>query len=487
MSLMIEDRELLRQFVRDAARAALDELIRRHLGVVYSSALRQTGDRHLAEDVTQAVFLVLAEKGRTIRTPEAVGGWLLSVTHCAAVNAMKKRANERKHERLAARPEMIQAAADQWSQVGPLLDAELNRLAGKDRDAVVLRFFHDRSFVEIGAELGLSEEAARKRVVRALKRLRELLARRGVSVQEGALMTAIAANAAQPVPGHLLGSTIAATAHGAAATQTVSIAKGAMNMMAWAKAKMVGAITAAILLAALGGIFVAKSIAQMQMQVPANGTVMLTGPNVPNSAPAAEAPPDDAVYHFVLGSQDMLDLDTPLVTSIRVQWPNGMKPAELNAWIAPLNKAEQQWRSAAGIDIGILNFTTVITAPGVEASKTGPGGFSSWNIVSYGKAVVTPLTSEQWDNPDAVAIQSTIEDWDKEHPLVIPGDGAEEKSITLATTGLPFVYGCRTVAGGISLFRITDLRAGGGRTDSRATIEVKKILPAPTTQPANPG
>ena len=161
---MSDDRRLLSQYVETGSRKALQELIQRYLGLVYSSALRQVRDPNLAEDVTQAAFLVLTQKARTIRNGVAVGGWLLAVTRCVVVTVMRKQAIQNKHEQCAAKPEVLEAEAvgQEWKEIAPLLDAELNRLGQVDRDALVLRFFQDRSFAEIGVELGFSEEGARK-------------------------------------------------------------------------------------------------------------------------------------------------------------------------------------------------------------------------------------------------------------------------------------------------------------------------------------
>jgi RNA polymerase sigma factor (sigma-70 family) len=255
---MSHDQDLLHQYVRQASRPALDELIRRHLDLVHSSALR---DPHLAEDVTQAVFLILAQKAQTIRHGVALGGWLLSVTRHASVNAMKKQATRTHHEFLAARPETAEAAqpdAD-WNQVAPLLDKELNRLPGIDRDAVVLRFFQERTFAQVGEELGLSEAAAKKRVQRALERLRGLLSRRGVSLSAAAIGVAVTGRAAQAAPMHLLAAATAAIAAPPAAPAT--ILGETLHMMAWANAKLIGSIAAAFLLV-VAAVVAASAITQ---------------------------------------------------------------------------------------------------------------------------------------------------------------------------------------------------------------------------------
>ncbi len=280
---MSEDRRWLREYGEGGSRAALEELIGRHLGLVYSSALRQVRDAHLAEDVTQAVFLVLTQKGRTIRRGEAVGGWLLAVTRAVSVNAMKKRAVQKKHEFQAARPEATQAVDDQWEHIAPFLDRVLNRLADKDRDAIVLRFFQGRSFAEIGVELGLSEEAAPKRVGRALERMRMRLDHPRHPLTAGALGVAIGGHAVQAPPMHLLAGTIAASL-GGHTPLSASLAKGAIKMIVWTKAKLVGAMAVSILAASVGAVAVTHALTPP----PDAGPVATTREKTPTPAAAGD-------------------------------------------------------------------------------------------------------------------------------------------------------------------------------------------------------
>jgi len=260
---MSDDQRLLKEYLEKGSRNALQELIQRYLVLVHSSALRQVRDPNLAEDVTQAAFLVLTQKARTIRDGVAIGGWLLSVTRCVVATVMRKQTIKKKHEQLAARPEVLEAAADDWEEIAPRLDVELNRLGQVDRDAVVLRFFQDRSFAEIGMELGLSENAARKRVGRALERLRARLARRCMSpnLTTGTLGVAIGAFAMQAAPNHLSAATIAASV-GSATPHCVSIAKGAIEIIAWTKAKLVGMVAATFLMGSTGAAVTVHAIAR---------------------------------------------------------------------------------------------------------------------------------------------------------------------------------------------------------------------------------
>lgn len=282
---MSEDQRLLHEYVALESREALEELIRKHLALVYSAALRQVRDSHLAEDVTQAVFLVLSQKAKSIRNGVAVGGWLLSVTRYVSVNAMKKQSIHRTHEELAARPEIAQAN-ESWDDVADQLDEELNSLASLDRDAIVLRFFQDRSFTQIGAELGMSADAARKRVSRALDRLRGRLARRVPSITAVALSGAIASRgvcAVSAIPNHLMAGTLAACA-GNPTPYCVLLSKGAIKMIAWTKAKLVGALAACVLFGGTGVVMMSQAVGQ----------------EAPPATPAATATPAPAVEQVVV-------------------------------------------------------------------------------------------------------------------------------------------------------------------------------------------
>ena len=298
---MSEDQRLLREFTESGSRQALEELIRRHLPLVYSAAVRQVRNSHLAEDVTQAVFLVLTQKASTIRNGVALAGWLLAVTRCTCVNAMKKQAIHKKYELLAAKPEVGAAALDQWANIAPLLDGELNRLATLDRDAVVLRFFQDRSFAEIGAELGLTEEAARKRVTRALDRLRGRLSRNKDSLTCGLLATAIGSYAVLAVPSHVSAGMIAASV-GSPAPHCLSLAKGALKMLTYTKAKLVAAVAASVILGATGVVLIADTPASQ----PTSGTLIVGPQEAQSPAPAVSAPavpaaPAPAVSQVAVG------------------------------------------------------------------------------------------------------------------------------------------------------------------------------------------
>src|SRR5207248_1559226 len=183
----MDDTQLLHQYATSRSQAVFAHLVRRHVNLVYSAALRQMrGDHHRAEDVTQAVFIVLAKKARLIGPNVILGGWLLQTTGYAVKNLLRREARRKRHEHKAAQMNPIidndQAKNVAWDQIAPLLDECIRKLPAKSRDAIVLRFLEERSSEDVAARMGISEPAARQRVSRAVEMLRQRLLRRGVAV-----------------------------------------------------------------------------------------------------------------------------------------------------------------------------------------------------------------------------------------------------------------------------------------------------------------
>ncbi|HWA09395.1 MAG TPA: sigma-70 family RNA polymerase sigma factor [Opitutaceae bacterium] len=223
---MIDDAELLRRYAEDASEEAFAELVRRHLPLVYAAAWRQVGEPHRAEDVTQMVFTDLARKASSLRHRSVLISWLYTATHHAA--AKVRRTEQRRQAREQEAHVVEQLLSDvtppaDWERIRPVLDEAMNRLPEDDRAALLLRFFQGESFAGIGAALRLTEEAARKRVERALDKLHGLLAAHGITSTAAALTVVLANQPAVAVPAGLATSAIAAafsaaTAKGGALT-----------------------------------------------------------------------------------------------------------------------------------------------------------------------------------------------------------------------------------------------------------------------------
>lgn len=200
---MNSDSELLRCHLEEKSEAAFRALVQRHVGLVYSVALRRVGgDAHLAEDVTQTVFNDLARKAPTLRDRATLGGWLYASAHFASAAVVRSERRRKAREFAAHDMQTTTSSADtdpDWSQLRPVIDDAIVELKDEEREAVALRFFQKQSFAEIGAALRVTEEAARKRVDRALDKLRATLERRGVTSTTTALgltLTAIGATSA---------------------------------------------------------------------------------------------------------------------------------------------------------------------------------------------------------------------------------------------------------------------------------------------------
>lgn len=301
----MEDSQLLHEYVEHHSEAAFARVVHRHMGMVYAACRRQVRDAHLAEDVAQAVFMILSRRARSIRPGTILAGWLYQVARYAAANANRIEANRRIHERQAAR--MAQdgsySAAEteaRWDVLEVYVDDALSKLPRRDRDALLLRYFQGQPIADVASALSVSEEAARKRINRALDRMRILLSGRVSVASGGVLHCVLAANAAQSAPASLVHATCAAVGPGASATApaaTIAIADRVARLMAWAHVKVA---LACMLVAALAA---AAGTAAVSTSGPASTSPALRTPvGIPTRARNTAQSDDDMV-------QSALELD----------------------------------------------------------------------------------------------------------------------------------------------------------------------------------
>lgn len=242
----MDDRQLLQEYIRSQSQEAFRQLVARHLPMVYSTARRIVHDGHLAEDVAQNVFATLVQKAAVLGASPIVGGWLYNTTRHLAMHAVRTEERRRQREQAAVAMQPLQTA-DETSRILEQLDPAMTQLDETERDALVLRFFEDRSLREVGQELAISEDAARMRVNRALEKLRTVFAIQGITVTSVLLAGVLAASTTTAVPAGLSAAILAAALAGGAAAATTATHTILMSMFS------VKTFTAAVGAALLAG------------------------------------------------------------------------------------------------------------------------------------------------------------------------------------------------------------------------------------------
>jgi RNA polymerase sigma factor (sigma-70 family) len=252
-----DDAALLQRYCDTRSHEAFGVLVERHVGWVLKLVRRHVRDPHLAEDVTQAVFIILARKAHTVPASRPLSAWLFRVARFAANDAVKQESRRRKRIQrvMQSRNEICGDNAD---TLGPEIDEAIACLSESDRQAILLRFFEDKSMAELGELLAISEVTAKKRVSRALQRLRKTLEKKGIRIASiAALMTMLAeaSSADASVGGLALASTTGQTSASANA-----IATSAMKTMAGAHLRLLAAMagTAVVAIALAAGLFMQR-------------------------------------------------------------------------------------------------------------------------------------------------------------------------------------------------------------------------------------
>lgn len=235
-----DDHSLLREYVEHDSGEAFATLVGRHVNMVYSVALRHVRNPHHAEEITQAVFVILAKKSRRLGQSVVLSGWLYLTARLTAVTFIRSEIRRTRREQEAYMQNTInENSPESWPQVAPHLDNAMASLREADRHAVVLRFFDGRSLRDVGNALGVSEDSAKKRIQRAVGKLRQFLVQRGVTLPVATLTAIISANSVEAAPAGLAkAATAVAAVQGATASSgMLALVNGTLKCMAWLKAK----------------------------------------------------------------------------------------------------------------------------------------------------------------------------------------------------------------------------------------------------------
>jgi RNA polymerase sigma factor (sigma-70 family) len=289
------DREALERYLGWRDPAAFAELVQRHGGMVLRVCQRVLNNPDDVEDAFQATFLVLVRKARSIAKWEALGSWLYGVAYRVARKARAEAARRQGHEKLAAGPATHQVGSEEdWFEVRPIIDEEVNRLPEKYRRPIVLCYFEGKTYEEAARLLGWPAGTASVRLARARELLRIRLTRRGLALSAGALAAGLAKEAVAAtelfLPGEAAGRTVLSFAAGGGTAdisiRVVALAKGVLKAMVAHKLKAVVAVLVAIGVSCIG----AGLVGRLAVETPAEAAdpqgKMLAGTEALPASPA---------------------------------------------------------------------------------------------------------------------------------------------------------------------------------------------------------
>ena len=297
----VNDTALTREYADRGSETAFAELVHRHINLVYSVALRYTGNSPDAQDVTQAVFIILAQKAASLRQRTTLTGWLYETTRFTARQVLRTRNRQQAREQEAYMESTLNDSNTEnlWRQLAPILEDAMSRLNEKERTLLALRFYENKSGAETAALLGIQEWAAHKRATRALEKLRKYFFKHGVTSTAATLGETISANSVQAAPALLAKTaTAVALAKGATASlSTLTLIQEALKMMARQKIKTTITIGAVVIMT--GG-FVAAVVSGHQIKpAPLDAVAFFKQ--------AISSPPD--VGSFIAGQRNLKPLE----------------------------------------------------------------------------------------------------------------------------------------------------------------------------------
>jgi RNA polymerase sigma factor (sigma-70 family) len=273
----MEDWQQLREYLENGSEAAFAALVNRHLGLVYSVALRKLGNPEDAKEVAQSVFYDLARKARKLRSDTVIVGWLHRAAWLASLHYWRTEHRRRQREQQAALMNTSDPAPENsWQQVAAHLDEALTQMDEQERLGILLRFFQGKSFRQVGETLGVNEDAARMRINRALEKLHALLIRKAVSCPLSVLGALLADQAVQAAPLEITQSVLNALRQAAQAAPTPLASLTLVSLLAKVKLKTALVFGLALLVAIDVGLFVlnriqeppAKTTSPLSMPVP---------------------------------------------------------------------------------------------------------------------------------------------------------------------------------------------------------------------------
>lgn len=378
------DAELLRRYAENGSEAAFAELVKRHVDLVYGAAMRAAwGDATLAEDLTQTVFTAMARQAGELSKHPVLSGWLYKYARNLAAN--HHRADQRRRNREQASIKMntpdTSAEADSlWEEIKPVLDDAMDGLNDKDRDAVVLRFYEEQSLRDVGAALGLSENAARMRIARALTKLRDLLGQRGVSSSTAGLAAALVVGGTFSAPSGMA-ATVATNALAATAGVSTTTTATLTTIMSMTKVKV--GVAAVVVTAGIGVTTIQESRVRelskenAQLQTKVTELAALPAEVERLKGKIADARPDEERHRTELeiaGLRGRLTMAQARIQELQTQ-PNAVDTSKPPSNEEPESSAEAPKMNAimrAGVRLGIERQTLAKLPPLTERLALSP-------------------------------------------------------------------------------------------------------------------
>ena len=393
--------ELLRQYADRNSDEAFAALVARHVNLVYAAALRKTGNADAAGEITQAVFIILAQKAGRLSQRTILSGWLYQTTRLTAANFLRTEIRRVRREQEAYMQSLAnETEPELWPQMAPLLEDAMGQLGEKDRNAIALRFFEGKSFQEIGAAFGASENAAKKRVAHALEKLHRYFSKHGVSSTTAVIAGAISANSAHAAPVGLAAAITATVVKGpAVAASTLALVKGTIKVMTWMKLKIALGFTAALLLAG-GAMTVALSSDTSADPAPSvfQFRLVLNAPSAKAEPMTVVRPDADAKTAKTLYVQKKVLLDqTDLkLASVITNQPAGKPWIQITFTDAGAKRFAKVTRQNIGKQLAIIIDGRLYSAPTIRSEIRG------------GRAEITGNFSVQEANDLASKINQSV-------------------------------------------------------------------------------
>jgi len=296
---MTETSDHLKTYAENRDETSFRALVDQHLGMVFGTAVRRTGDRSLSEEIAQNVFTALAKKAGEIRAAAALPAWLHRATILECSKAI--RGESRRKKRMEKLIEINALEGDGlavWKHAASDLDEAVDELPAADREILFQRFYEDKSFREIAKSSGKSEAASQKQASRALQKLAELMRGRGFAVPSVVLAAGFAQEISQAAPANLAASisTSALATAGTSVAVATATKSGILAAMSFSKSTAVGISVALLFVATFSGAGYLSGRASAKAEKLANAkapekSTSLPSPTRTAGKPVSKTPP----------------------------------------------------------------------------------------------------------------------------------------------------------------------------------------------------